>query len=226
MVCRLALTFLATSRALFEDQAGRVDWCRQHVGKVSHAQFLSAGQQRLALVATESGVVAGVDLRTGAVAWRSVLTAGQSVALLQPHGKMLLSVSTSIAGAFVRLWGAPLGGLAWDAHIPRVMAARGAALPPDAIITGGIVFVCWQSVVRAIHLGNGELLWEWAADEGVRTSLLRCERALHTLETRRSLDPILQREGRPPPRKRPPLCGPGTGFEVSVESATAPCRRR
>ena len=38
---------------------------------ITTALFHSAGQQRLALVATEPGVVAGIDLRTGGVAWRS-----------------------------------------------------------------------------------------------------------------------------------------------------------
>lgn len=143
---------------------------RQHVGKVVHAHFHVAGQQQLALVATESGVIAGLDLRTGGIAWRNLLAVGERVVLLQPHGKMLLSVSVSIAGAFVRLWGT-LGGLAWDAHIPR-MVSPAAALPPDAIVAGGVVFVCWQSGVRALHFGSGELLWEWDAHEGVRLASL------------------------------------------------------
>ena len=160
----LVLSLLPAARGLFEDQAGKVDWYRQHVGRVRHALFHSAGSQRLALVATEPGVIAGLDLRTGGVAWRSVLGAGEEVALLQAQGKALLSLSVGESGAFVRLWGM-LGGLTWDAHLPRVATpAATATAPPDAIVAGGMVVVCWQSTVKAFHLGTGELLWEKTFD--------------------------------------------------------------
>ena len=159
----LVLSLLLAASGLFEDQAGKVDWYRQHVGRVRHALFHSAGQQRLALVATEPGVIAGLDLRTGGVSWRSVLGAGEEVALLQPQGKALLSVSVGASGAYVRLWGM-LGGLTWDAHVPRVATPAATVAPPDAIVSGGMVVVCWQSTVKAFHLGTGELLWEKAFD--------------------------------------------------------------
>lgn len=142
----------------------RVCRYRKHIGKVSHALFHATGQQRLALVATEASVVAGLDLRSGSIVWRSVLSAHEKVMLLQLHGKVLLSVSSGVSGAFVRAWGV-LGGLAWDAHIPHVPSpAEGAEGAPDAVVAGGTVIVCWQSRVRAFHIGTGELLWEWSAE--------------------------------------------------------------
>ena len=169
-VLLLFALFFTLTTGLYEDQAGRVDWYRQQVGRVRRALFHSAGQQRLALVATEPGVVAGIDLRTGGVAWRSVLGPAESIALLQPHGKSLLSVSVGPTGAFVRMW-SMLGGLTWDAHVARVATAA-EAVPPDAIVAGGMVLVCWQSAVAAFHLGTGELLWEWSADGAQLVTLL------------------------------------------------------
>ena len=40
-------------------------------------------------------MVAGLDLRTGNIAWRQVLPVGESVAILRAHGKGLLSVSVA-----------------------------------------------------------------------------------------------------------------------------------
>lgn len=129
---------------------------RQQLGLPKHAAFHSSGQQRLALVATEPGVVAGLDLRTGQIAWRSVLPAGETVSVLQAQGKSLLSVTVGRTGAFVRLWGM-LGGLMWDAHIPG--AAEAGAPPPEAIFSGNTVVVSWLTTVQAFHGSTGEILW-------------------------------------------------------------------
>ena len=55
LVASVLLLGLASVRGLYEDQVGRVDWYRQHIGRATHVRFHSAGQQRLALVATEQG---------------------------------------------------------------------------------------------------------------------------------------------------------------------------
>ena len=159
----LALLHAPTTRALYEDQAGKVDWYRQQIGAAKLALFHAAGQQRLALVATEPGVIAGIDLRNGNVAWRQVLPKGESVTALRPYGKGLLSLSVSPRGAFVRLWGM-MGGLIWDAHVPATRALESDTPSPSLAISGSSVAVAWQSTIRALHGGTGELAWETSHD--------------------------------------------------------------
>ena len=76
------LLLLQPSAAMFEDQADNIDWYRQNLGRAAHALFLSASTQRLAIIATESSVLAALDLRSGSIAWRQVLPVGQSVTAL------------------------------------------------------------------------------------------------------------------------------------------------
>ena len=94
-----------------------------------------------------------------------MLPDGEDIAVLQPFGKSLLSVSTSGRGAFVRLW-SMTGGVTWDAHIPAVGTSGARSAPPAAIITGGAVVVVWQSTVRAFHATSGEQLWKSTPQEG------------------------------------------------------------
>ena len=132
---------------------------------MKHAHFHASGPQRIALVASEPGVVAGIDLRDGNIAWRQVLPEGEAVAVLQTHGKGLVSVSVSPTGAYVRLWGI-MGALVWDAHIAAVLSPDSDVPPPTVVSSGSHVVVAWQSSVRAFHGSTGELVWEKAAREG------------------------------------------------------------
>ena len=67
---------------------------------------------------------------------------------------MLIGVVDAQAESFVAF--NVLGGLTWDAHLPRV-ASPETPPPPDAVIAGGLVVVCWQGTVRAFHAGR--LAW-------------------------------------------------------------------
>ena len=127
-----------------------------------HAIFHSAGQQRLALVATEPGVLAGLDLRNGNIVWRQVLPDGETVQEITQYGKGLLSVSNSSTGAYLRLWG-PLGGMLWDAHVPIQFVAGTRSPPPSVAVSGSAVVMAWQSDLHAFHGGTGELLWRASA---------------------------------------------------------------
>lgn len=69
-VASLLLCALWSASALFEDQAGKIDWYRGNVGHVTASVFHSSGQQRVAVVSTEQGVLAGIDLRSGTTLWR------------------------------------------------------------------------------------------------------------------------------------------------------------
>ena len=161
---RLALVaLLGSALAMFEDQADKIDWCRQNIGRATSALFHSTGNQRLAIVSTEQAVLAALDLRTGAVAWRQVLPDGENVTAIQNNGRALLSLSTATAGAYVRLWSLQ-GALLWDALIP---AKEGkASVAPEAVFIAGSVVVAWGDSVTAFEYGGGDVTWRWHATSG------------------------------------------------------------
>ena len=150
----------------------RLHRCRQNIGRATNALFHSTGNQRLAIVSTEQAVLAALDLRTGEVAWRQVLPAGENVTAIQNNGRALLSLSTTAAGAYVRLWSLQ-GALLWDALIP---AKEGkVSVAPEAAFVAGSVVVAWGDSVTAFEYGGGDVTWRWHAtsgDEDVQLSRL------------------------------------------------------
>jgi hypothetical protein len=66
------LLLIASASALFEEQAGFLDWHRENIGSVTHAQFAFRGRERV-FVATSSAVIASLDTKDGAIAWRQVI---------------------------------------------------------------------------------------------------------------------------------------------------------
>ena len=57
--------------AMFEDQAGLVDWYRSNIGRVQVAGFprITRGN-KFGYLATAENLVAAINLRTGETAWR------------------------------------------------------------------------------------------------------------------------------------------------------------
>ena len=151
------LLLLQPTAAMFEDQADTTDWYRQNLGRATHALFHSANTQRLAIIATESSVLAALDLRSGSIAWRQVLPVGESVTALQTNGRVLLSLSSTPSGAFVRLWSMQ-GALLWDALLPP-MAGVTDPPPPDALFTGPGLVVTWCESVTAFDYAAGDVVW-------------------------------------------------------------------
>ena len=166
----LLLLLLQPSAAMFEDQADNIDWYRQNLGRAAHAPFLSASTQRLAIIATESSVLAALDLRSGGIAWRQVLPEGENVTALQTNGQVLLSLSSTPESAFVRLWSLQ-GALLWDALLPSTAGAK-AVLPPDALFAGPGVVVAWGGSVTAFDFAVGDVAWRWLASEEVQMQRL------------------------------------------------------
>lgn len=99
--------------ALYEDQAGGVDWHQQHVGPISSAA-LHKLKPRL-FVATTRGVVASLNLRDGSIAWRKLLDDGADSTLLLEHAPLLLSASAS--SCKLRAWDQIEGGLQWESAL-------------------------------------------------------------------------------------------------------------
>lgn len=57
--------------ALYEEQAGFLDWHRENIGIVKQAHFAPRGRERV-FVATEAAVVASLDTKDGSIVWRQV----------------------------------------------------------------------------------------------------------------------------------------------------------
>jgi outer membrane protein assembly factor BamB len=237
--------------ALYEDQAGKVDWCaascdpvhgsvqrvalslthlcarrsridryRQQIGEAKHALFHATGQQRLALVATEPGVLAGIDLRNGQIAWRQVLPAGEQVTSISQHGKGLLSVSVAAGGAFVRLWSS-MGGLVWDAHVPVQLTPGVDSPAPSIASAGSSVIVGWQKALRAFHSGTGELLWEIDSREGSQLAALVEPKPVESTSTAASTTSAAQGLASPSPPLHAYAIDEASGtLEVTVYEAT------
>jgi len=237
--------------ALYEDQAGKVDWCaascdpvhgsvqrvalslthlcarrsridryRQQIGEAKHALFHATGQQRLALVATEPGVLAGIDLRNGQIAWRQVLPAGEQVTSISQHGKGLLSVSVAAGGAFVRLWSS-MGGLVWDAHVPVQLTPGVDSPAPSIASAGSSVIVGWQKALRAFHSGTGELLWEIDSREGSQLAALVEPKPVESTSTAASTTSTAQGLASPSPPLHAYAIDEASGnLEVTVYEAT------
>lgn len=138
--------------------------------------FHSSGPQRLALVATEMSVIAGVDLRSGSIAWRQILRADETVSVFQEHGKSLLSVGVCHEGVFVRLWSMQ-GNLLWDAFMPGGTDVSSAA--PSATVVGNAVFVSWSSSTCAFQRTTGANLWYAQPTSPERPACLTSSLCLH-----------------------------------------------
>ena len=65
------LLLLPFAHALYEEQAGILDWHKSNLGAVNHAQFAPRGRERV-FVATEAAVVASLDTKDGSIVWRQV----------------------------------------------------------------------------------------------------------------------------------------------------------
>lgn len=102
----LALALLCglhSARAIFEDQAGLLDWKSEHLGRVTAVAFgggdhrgpVSAvrGTSRAVYVATRARALARLDAKSGAIKWRQVLHASDAVDAIQLTNYGLLAVS-------------------------------------------------------------------------------------------------------------------------------------
>jgi outer membrane protein assembly factor BamB len=209
----LSLTHLCARRS-------RIDRYRQQIGEAKHALFHATGQQRLALVATEPGVLAGIDLRNGQIAWRQVLPAGEQVTSISQHGKGLLSVSVAAGGAFVRLWSS-MGGLVWDAHVPVQLTPGVDSPAPSIASAGSSVIVGWQKALRAFHSGTGELLWEIDSREGSQLAALVEPKPVESTSTAASTTSAAQGLASPSPPLHAYAIDEASGnLEVTVYEAT------
>jgi len=101
----LVLLLLPIVSALFEDQIGLFDWHKKYVGQVEFAVVDTSA----IVVSTKSGAFAALDHKTGAILWRHVFTANDSITniplLYQDR------IHTRHASGQMRMWNIGTGGL-------------------------------------------------------------------------------------------------------------------
>ncbi len=108
--------------AIFEDQAGQLDWYKPFVGPVTSAT-LHRKLPRLFL-GTQRNVVGSLQMRDGSIAWRRLLEEGDTIdatQIIDSPSSMLLSLSGN--GSTLRAWDQVDGSLKWQLNLHSIKAA-------------------------------------------------------------------------------------------------------
>lgn len=109
------------AHALYEDQAGKLDWRQRFVGKplYVHSDPGSAGPGQRVVVATEKNVLASLSTRNGALMWRQVLEQDGRIHAVSSAGDL---ITVSGDAPYVRSWDVHTGVLQWEKTLPRSSA--------------------------------------------------------------------------------------------------------
>ena len=62
---------LYSVEGLFEEQAGVIDWHKENLGQIIHAEFAYRGRERL-FVGSKAGAIASLDTKDSSIVWRQV----------------------------------------------------------------------------------------------------------------------------------------------------------
>uniref|UniRef100_A0A224YDN7 ER membrane protein complex subunit 1 n=1 Tax=Rhipicephalus zambeziensis TaxID=60191 RepID=A0A224YDN7_9ACAR len=107
--------------ALYEDQAGKLDWRQRFIGKplFVYADHSSVGSNQRIVVATEKNVLASLNTRNGALTWRQVLEHDGSMHAVSSSGDL---ITVSGNAPYVRAWDVHTGVLQWEKTLPHSSA--------------------------------------------------------------------------------------------------------
>ncbi|KAL3178217.1 hypothetical protein MRX96_038730 [Rhipicephalus microplus] len=110
--------------ALYEDQAGKLDWRQRFIGKplFVYADHSSVGSNQRIVVATEKNVLASLNTRNGALTWRQVLEQDGSMQAVSSSGDL---ITVSGSAPYVRAWDVHTGVLQWEKTLPHSSAPLG-----------------------------------------------------------------------------------------------------
>jgi outer membrane protein assembly factor BamB len=108
LVLSLLLLIFPGCLCIYEDEIGLADWYQPHIGKIRTAFFVPPRQ---VIVATESAVLAALNVKTGDIMWRQVLPHGTTIDKLHYNDQNILIVS----GRRVSVWSiSDEGNLRWE----------------------------------------------------------------------------------------------------------------
>ncbi|KAJ2389728.1 hypothetical protein H4S02_002224 [Coemansia sp. RSA 2611] len=157
MLARLALTALTLAaclpgaRALFPDEAGRIDWYRAQIGAPTALIPHTHNHTALLYAATQRNVVAALRAADGQLAWRHVLD-GPISAFSVRDARVLTQSGAN--HSHVHVWDAASGGLEWSFAQPA--PGRGAVFVRDC---ADVIALAGDALVR-LAPGSSEPVWE------------------------------------------------------------------
>jgi len=153
----LVSLLVAHTSAIFEDQAGLVDWHRENIGRVRHTVFPPQTRgNKYAYVATDENILAAIELRTGATTWRQILPAGEAVDTLLAGSKTLFSGSSSARQ--LRMWNTD-GTLLWE-HSLGTSASQSPLV--SQLTSEGVASLIDGERVELRSMSTGRLIWSWS----------------------------------------------------------------
>ncbi|CAM9180241.1 unnamed protein product [Phaeothamnion confervicola] len=153
------------AKALYEDQAGKLDFHIENVGRVNRAEF--DGDKLF--VGTDSSVVALLDATSGSLSWRRVLPPQDAVDVILPLQRYLLTLSGG--GRHVHLWNGADGALVWDTVLPAAPAETAAAPIAAAFGGGAEAYLLAGGAIHVVHWGKGTLLETFAPNPATDAEL-------------------------------------------------------
>eukprot|EP00941_MAST-03F_sp_MAST-3F-sp1_P003811 g3811.t1 len=178
LVFFLTLTILLTSsNALFEDEAGQIDWSRKGIGDI--ALVTPGSDSHSYYVASSGGVLAKLKRKTGEILWRQVFPRNESIQVLSRVDRV--GVLTVSMNKMVRLFD-DNGDLLWDTvthsgfplqhHTTDVENTSSSPKVIDAVYHNGDVLIVSNTSVVSLSSDDGEVKWVYEAPEGVTLEVI------------------------------------------------------
>ncbi|XXQ30015.1 Phospholipid/glycerol acyltransferase domain-containing protein [Plasmodiophora brassicae] len=168
----IVLTVASAVQGIYEHEVGENDWYRPGIGRVRHVHL----GDDLVIVATHSGVLAGLDVHTGDIRWRQVLADGNDISGMYCDGTLVYTVVTGPS-----IDGQPMMGI-WNAANGVVHNITGAfrtglpariGQPPksdhfDIVVTSSLVAAANSTHVVAFNSGTALPVYVYASGGNIR----------------------------------------------------------
>lgn len=165
----LLLLVAAVADAIFADQAGEADFHLRLIGRPSPG--LALAHEDAFVVATDRGLLACLDARTGALRWRQEVHLDRALDRLALAEGLVLALSHG--ARLLQAWDARSGLLAWETALPAPRSELSAPAATDLSFdpASRTVSVLAHHSLLFLHL-SGSLLWQFAPDPVYKSSAL------------------------------------------------------
>jgi hypothetical protein len=139
--------------ALYEEEAGRIDWSQSFIGTIEHVHIPTSQGNKVAYVTTKNHALAALNLRSGEIEWRKVLSRKEEInAFLATGADTLLTVSGGCSMA--RLWNLQ-GQLLWEQSVAESRSQR-----CHVKLHNQYVAILSERQVAFLNSATGAALWK------------------------------------------------------------------
>jgi len=148
---------------LYEDEAGVIDWSKEHVGVLKDVKFFNTNSRKQLFVSTQANTLAALSFKNhGEIAWRRVFGEHDNIDKIVTKGNSLFSVSSG--GKYNRLWDNSDGSLLYELVVDTEPASVLDALfvsDTDGDGSEEIIVALVHSSSTTLHaISNGKTLWK------------------------------------------------------------------